>query len=307
MQKYLILLIIVMGTAWSVSGQNDPQYTQFMHNKMALNPAYAGSKEVLTFTSLYRKQWSGVTGAPTTFALNAHAPFFSNRCGAGISLVGDQHGFYKSYNIGLNYSYRIPMKNGATFSIGLSGQIEYGQIDFTMIDPMDLNDEDIPLNETARINPNVGLGFYYNHPQYYVGLSVPSFMRTTVYSDNPEGDLNLNDLRTYHLMGGFMTRINHAVQFKPALLVTYNPSAPIEVDVNASFLFMDKIWVGASYRLGDSFDAMIQYQFNPQIRAGIAVDLTTSELSQYSPGSFEVMLEYGLSFEGKGMNHLRYF
>ena len=130
MQKYLILLIIVMGTSWSVDGQTDPHYTQFMHNKMAINPAYAGSKEVLTFTSLYRNQWSGVTGAPTTFALNAHAPFFSNRCGAGISLVGDQYGFFKSYNIGLNYSYRIPMKNGANFSIGLSGQIEYGQIDW---------------------------------------------------------------------------------------------------------------------------------------------------------------------------------
>lgn len=307
MQKYIILLIIVVGTIWSVNGQSDPHYTQFMHNKMAINPAYAGSKEVLTFTSLYRNQWSGVTGAPTTFALNAHAPFFSNRCGAGISLVGDQHGFFKSYNIGLNYSYRIPMKNGATFSIGLSGQIEYGQIDFTMIDPADMNDEDIPTSETSRINPNVGLGFYYSHPQYYVGLSVPSFMRTAVYSNDPDGGVNLNQLRTYHLMGGFMTRINHAVQFKPALLVTYNPSTPIEVDVNASFLFMDKIWVGASYRLGDSFDAMIQYQFNPQIRAGVAVDLTTSELSQYSPGSFEVMLEYGLNFEGKGMNHLRYF
>jgi type IX secretion system PorP/SprF family membrane protein len=119
--------------------------------------------------------------------------------------------------------------------------------------------------------------------------------------------VNINSLRTYQLMGGFMTRINQVVQFKPAMLVRYNPGTPIELDVNASFLFMNKIWVGASYRLGDSFDAMLQYQFNPQIRAGVAVDLTTSQLSQYSPGSFEVMLEYGLNFEGKGMNHLRYF
>ena len=108
-------------------------------------------------------------------------------------------------------------------------------------------------------------------------------------------------------MGGFMTRINHAVKFKPAMLVTLNQGAPFELDLNASFLFMDRVWVGASYRLGDSFDAMLQYQFNSQIRAGVAVDLTTSALSQYSPGSFEVMLEYGLNFEGKGMNHLRYF
>ena len=136
---------------------------------------------------------------------------------------------------------------------------------------------------------------------------MPNFLRTTVYSNAPIKEVNINSMRTYQLMGGFMTRINHAVQFKPAMLVSYNLGSPVEVNVNASFLFMDKIWVGASYRLGDSFDAMLQYQFNPQIRAGVAVDLTTSELSQYSPGSFEVMLEYGLNFEGKGMNHLRYF
>lgn len=307
MQKYFILLVIVIGITWSVNGQNDPNYTQFMHNKMAINPAYAGSKEVLTFTSLYRNQWSGVYGAPTTYAVNAHAPFFNNRCGAGLSFVGDQHGFYKTYNIALNYAYRIPVKNGATFSIGMSGQIEYGQIDFTMIDPIDMNDEDIPSNETSRTNPNFGFGFYYSHPQYYLGFSVPNFLRSTVYSNNPSQSVNINSLRTYQLMGGFMTRINQVVQFKPAMLVRYNPGTPIELDVNASFLFMNKIWVGASYRLGDSFDAMLQYQFNPQIRAGVAVDLTTSQLSQYSPGSFEVMLEYGLNFEGKGMNHLRYF
>lgn len=307
MQKYLLLLLFVIGTTWTVEAQYDPNYTQFMHNKLAINPAYAGSKEVLTFTALYRNQWSGIEGAPTTYNVNAHSAFFDNRCGAGISLVGDQHGFYKTYNLGLDYSYRVPMNNGATFSIGISGQVEYGQVDFTMIDPVDMDDQDIPMNLENRVNPNFGLGFYYSHPSYYLGLSAPNLMKSTVYIDNPEESPNLRQLRSYYLMGGFMKRINHAVQFKPAMLLSYNPGAPFELDINASFLFMDKIWVGTSYRLGDSVDAMFQYQFNPQLKAGVAVDLTTSELNNYSPGSFEVMMEYGLNYEGKGLNHLRYF
>ena len=165
-----------------------------------------------------------------------------------------------------------------------------------------MDDEDISMTDNTRLRPNFGAGLFYSHPQYYIGLSAPNVMRTSVYSDNPSTAPNINSMRSYYLMGGFMTRINHAVQFKPAMLLTLNPNAPFEMDLNASFLFMDRIWLGASYRLGDSIDAMFQYQFNSQLRAGVAVDLTTSELSQYSPGSFEVMLEYSLNIESKGLN-----
>lgn len=307
MQKYLFLIIIIISTTWGVNGQSDPQYTQFMHNKLVINPAYAGSKEVLTFSALYRNQWAGIEGAPTTYNFNAHTPFFENRCGAGLSIVGDQHGLYRTYNIGLNYAYRIPMKNNATLSIGMSGQVEYGKVDFSAVDAIDMDDEDIPTGENNRLNPNFGAGVFYNHPRFYVGLSAPRVAKTIVYSDNANTGNESNTMRSYYLMGGLITRINRAVQFKPAMLITYNPNAPVEVDMNASFLFMDKIWVGASYRMGDSVDAMFQYQFNPQLKMGVAVDITTSKLSQYSPGSFEVMMEYSLNFEAKKMNHLRYF
>ena len=304
MRKYILLLTLIASSSM-IFGQGDAHYTQFMHNKLAINPAYAGSKEVMSFTALYRNQWAGIDGAPTTYTLNAHTPFFNNRCGGGLSIIGDRHGFYQTINVGLDYAYRMPMGNGSTLSLGLSGQMEYGKVDFTMIDPAHQDDEDIPMNDEVKLSPNFGLGAYYSHPKFYLGFSVPNIMKTTLYND--ASTINLNQVRTYHIMAGYMTRLSNSIQFKPAMLISYNPSAPIEVDLNASFLILDQVWVGASYRLGDSVDAMFQYQFNSQLRAGVAVDITTSELSQYSPGSFEVMLEYSLDYEGKGMNHLRFF
>ena len=303
MRKYILLLIFITSSL-AVFSQGETHYTQFMHNKLAINPAYAGSKEVMSFTTLYRNQWAGIDGAPTTYTLNAHTPFFDNRAGGGISIVGDRHGFYQTINIGLNYAYRMPLGNNRTLSIGLSGQMEYGKVDFTMIDPAD-QDDDIPMNNDVRLNPNFGFGAYYSHPKFYLGLSVPNVLKTTLYTD--ESTVDLGRVRTYHFMAGYMTRLSNSIQFKPAILISYNPSAPIEVDMNASFLLLDQVWIGASYRLGDSVDAMFQYQFNSQLKAGVAVDITTSELSQYSPGSFEVMLEYNLDYQGKGMNHLRFF
>jgi len=307
MRKYFILLLFLSSCAWKVNGQVETHYTQFMHNKLMINPAYAGSKEMLTFTALYRNQWTGIDGAPTTYNVNAHSSFFDDRAGAGLFITGDQHGFYKTINVGMNYAYRIPMRNGATFSLGISGQVEYGKVDFAQFDPIDINDDDIDMNNNIKVNPNFGGGLFYYHKNYYVGLSAPTLFKSVVYSSGDSNSPSANEIRSYYLMGGFMTRINHAVKFKPAVLLTLNQGAPFEMDMNASFLFMDRVWVGASYRLGDSFDAMFQYQFNPQLKAGVAVDITTSELSQYSPGSFEVMLEYSLNYEGKGYNHLRFF
>ena len=304
MRKYILLLLLIASVS-TVFGQSDANYTQFMHNKLAINPAYAGSKEVMSFTALYRNQWAGIEGAPKTYTLNAHTPFFGERCGAGLSIVGDRHGFYETINIGLDYAYRMKMGNSSTLSLGLSGQMEYGKVDFTMIDPAHQDDEDIPMSNEVRLNPNFGLGAYYSHPKFYLGLSVPNLMKTTLYAD--DSTVDIGKVRTYHFMAGYITRLSNAIQFKPAMLISYNPSAPIEVDLNASFLILDQVWIGASYRMGDSVDAMFQYQFSKQLRAGVAVDITTSELSQYSPGGFEVMLEYNLDYEGKGMNHLRFF
>ncbi|GAL71582.1 hypothetical protein JCM19302_3072 [Jejuia pallidilutea] len=37
--------------------QQDPQYTQYMYNTMSVNAAYAGQRDVLSATALYRTQW----------------------------------------------------------------------------------------------------------------------------------------------------------------------------------------------------------------------------------------------------------
>jgi hypothetical protein len=42
-----------------------PVYSQYLQNGLLINPAYAGSREALSFFASYRKQRLGVTKAPT--------------------------------------------------------------------------------------------------------------------------------------------------------------------------------------------------------------------------------------------------
>ena len=113
--------------------------------------------------------------------------------------------------------------------------------------------------------------------------------------------------RTYYGMAAVVFDITENVKFKPSVLLSYNRRAPFDMDLNASFLLMNSLWVGATYRLGDSVDALIQYQFTPSMRGGVAVDFTTSELSAATTAGFEFMFEYIFQKKGSQLTNIRYF
>ena len=55
MKNLVIILFTILFSA-QVSGQQDPQYTQYMYNMNIINPAYTGSTEGLAVGALYRSR-----------------------------------------------------------------------------------------------------------------------------------------------------------------------------------------------------------------------------------------------------------
>lgn len=306
MRKLLGLLVLVFLLS-DLSAQNDVHYTMFMFNKLSINPAYAGSREVMTFTGHYRNQWQGISGAPKTFSFNMHTPFFQKRCGLGLSVIADKIGMVDSYDITGAYSYRLAFDEGKVLSLGFSGQMQYGRIDWSLADPLDVQDDALSDAPSSKLNPNFGVGIYYRTEKYYMGLSIPKILKTTIYDDYPIGDIGFNSLRSYYLMGGLMMRLNKNIRFQPGVLVTINPNSPFETDFNANFVLMDRLLLGASYRLQDSFGAIVQFQVSSQLKIALSGDYTLTELRDYSPGSWEIMIEYAMNYEGGRLNNLRYF
>ena len=306
MRKLLFLSILIF-VASLVNAQHDTHYSMFMFNKLAYNPGYAGSKEHLCLTGHYRNQWEGITGAPKTYTFGIHSPFFKNRAGLGLSLVSDRIGIMNNLYATLSYAYRIKIKEKSTLAIGLSGTIEQGRLDWALADPLDQGDNLLPNVRTSKLNPNFGLGVYYNNEKFYAGVSVPKIFETTVYDDDPISGGQVSDWRAVYFMGGAIMRLSKNVQFHPAVLVKYNPHSPFDMDLNASFVFMEKVWIGGSYRLQDSFDAVLRFQVTQRLKLGVAADLTLSELRNYSPGSFELMLQYCFLHKAVKLNNIRFF
>ena len=114
-QKSSILkVLLVVFTVFAVDisfAQQDPQYTQYMYNTMSVNPAYAGQREVLSVTGLYRTQWVGIDGAPKTQTLGIHAPLRNEKIGLGLSIVNDALGPATESYIDANFSYTIRLES----------------------------------------------------------------------------------------------------------------------------------------------------------------------------------------------------
>jgi len=64
MKKSLLIIGLLLVTIGAMA-QRDALYSQFMFNRLVINPGYTGSRDMLTMTLLNRYQWVGFgDGAP---------------------------------------------------------------------------------------------------------------------------------------------------------------------------------------------------------------------------------------------------
>ncbi|MBL7915176.1 MAG: type IX secretion system membrane protein PorP/SprF, partial [Bacteroidia bacterium] len=87
--------------------QFEPQFTQYMFNEMFINPAYAGSREQVAATMLYRNQWVGLEGAPKTQTASINGPLMNKKLGLGLTMMNESIGVTKQFAVYASYAYRI--------------------------------------------------------------------------------------------------------------------------------------------------------------------------------------------------------
>jgi type IX secretion system PorP/SprF family membrane protein len=108
-------------------------------------------------------------------------------------------------------------------------------------------------------------------------------------------------------MSGYVFDVNRIVKFKPSILARYVKNAPVSFDLNGTFLFYDRLWLGAMYRAGDSFGGLFQVQATTQIKIGYSYDLPISRLGAYNNGTHEIMVSYDFNLRPGKVRSPRYF
>jgi len=310
MKKILFTALITLSVFVDVEAQQDPHYTQYMYNMNVINPAYAGSKENLSFGLLYRQQWEGIEDAPRTFTFSGHSPAGKN-VGLGLSVISDQIGPVKEQNVYGDFSYTLNLggehrlalgiKAGATFQkIGL-----FSDINGTLPDPTD----EAFSEDSDNTYFNIGTGFFYYTNNYYIALSVPNMLKSKHLNVRRDGQERYYGEETQHyfLTGGYVFQLTDNIKFKPFTMIKSAFDAPVSFDVSTNFLFNEKFEIGATYRLDDSFGGMVNYAITPNLRIGYAYDRIISDLKVTTPASHEVILLFDLNFPKKVSRSPRYF
>jgi type IX secretion system PorP/SprF family membrane protein len=296
--------ILVAGTAilmgQQAQAQQDPMYSQYQFNTMAVNPAYAGATDALTFIALHRSQWTGFEGAPVTQTFAVHAPLGEKHINTavGLSVINDKIGPTKQTGFFVDYSYKLRMDEKTYLRFGLKAGGNLFSANLMDIATNEQADAAFQSNISSQFLPNFGFGLYWDSEKYYVGASLPKLKRNVLGSELASTSANeqnvFNEKRHFFFVAGYIAKLNEEIEFKPSLVVKKVAHAPASLDLSANFLLKKKVWLGVNYRFGDAVGAVAQFRFTEQLRAGYSYDFTISDLGQYSGGTHEIMLRFDI-------------
>jgi type IX secretion system PorP/SprF family membrane protein len=294
LQKLCFLAGVLLLMAGSASAQHEAMFSQYMFNGLILNPAYAGSTEVLTANALYRKQWLQVEGAPTTQTFSLSAPVNHKKIGLGATIVNDKIGNTRNVGANLAYSYRIKLNKG-TLAMGMQTGFNQYYADYAPLKTNPFNNQDQALTEVHNFLVfNFGSGLYYNTDNFYAGISVPNSFRARVAGWGQASGSGPKDSRHCFITTGYVFKLNDELTVKPSTLVKVAQGAPLQIDLNTNVWFYNLVGVGVSYRTSNTVVAMAEVQLSRQFRFGYAYDHGATRIGGLPMNSHEVMIRYDL-------------
>ena len=309
MKKTLaIALFLISAVTYS---QQDPLYTQYMYNKLAINPGYAGSHELLSLEAIIRLQWVGLDGGPRTISFTAHTPLRNPHIGLGFYAYRDQLGPTVDNGVMGNFTYRVIFDH-SKLCFGINAGIKYYNIDWGALEAKNQDDVELINQVKNKVVPDVDFGIYYYAPHFYAGLSSKHLLENQMSvssAPTPDTKSSFTKLKRhfYGIAGGAIPLSDDFV-FMPSLLMKAVEGAPFQIDLNASFLFREILTVGASYRSDAALAFLVEVNITKSLSIGYSYDIWFNALQSYNSGSHEIRIGYDFDlFNRSRMLSPRYF
>lgn len=288
MRLFIIVIsffLVLLGQA-----QQTEQYSQYVFNQFAVNPAFAGMKECIDLRFGYRNQWLGYEGAPQTAFANGTGRILKRRTshrykhGVGLSIKTDAAGAFSRTQIDLAYAYHLPVGRKFTFSMGVFAGFMQHRFNSNKVFTANINDPVFSSSQSEFIWPLIQPGLLLYSSDFYIGLSSNQIIQRPikVFEDS-------KIRRHYHLNVGKLYKLNDW-KFLPSVMVKYVGKSRIALDLNALANYKENLTFGMSYRNGDAIIAMFQFNFLKKFTLGYAFDFTTSKLRHGGSNTHEIML-----------------
>jgi type IX secretion system PorP/SprF family membrane protein len=297
--------------------QQDAQYNQYIFNELVINPAYAGTKDIINADAFFSKQWLGVDGSPANETVSIDGPI-SEKMGLGLQILNDNIGAESQQSLFGSYSYKLRINDNYRLSLGLALGASYFSIDGRELTTATPDDPSVPRILESKLLLDAKTGLFFYSERFYAGLSVTDLLANA--KNNP---FYAEQVRNYYVTSGYVFDVLPKLKIKPSFLLKHASDLPSNIDINVFFLYDQRFWIGGTYRFGsklfvnnslsssledrDGFVIMLDYNVNEKFRIGYAYTMMTSIFQSYT--SHEISLGYFIpgKVPVKKMNNIRYF
>jgi type IX secretion system PorP/SprF family membrane protein len=304
--KKITTAISVLLFGLNAFAQQDPMYTHYMYNTLMVNPGYAGSRDALTVTGLYRSQWVNFKGAPVVQSITLHSPLKNDHFALGLSILNDKIGPSNRTSFYGDFAYRMDLTKKSKLALGLSAGVDIFQANLSSLALDQQADPSFQNNINKRVIPNFGFGAYYSRDRFYAGISIPNLIENKYSAD---GVSTGSEQRHYFFIAGAVFNLSENLAFKPTTFVKVTSAVPVQADFTASFIIMKKLSLGLMYRTSDAFGALIGFNITQQLYLGYSYDWSYGlKTGTYNQGSHEIVFRYDFLTAAKKQIHSpRYF
>lgn len=300
MKKRLILLCVLVGSVL-VQGYAQPaaQYSLWQLNPHLYNPAYAGLDNSLSAMGTFRRQWTGLEGAPLTQVMNVHLPVLFLNSGFGLRLENDALGATQNLTLAATYAYHLRVGAAGKLSVALEGGMLQRAIDGNQLNPREQDPTDvlIPVGKISAMTPIFGAGLFFKNDRLSLGLSASNLLESALpYNYAPDAQLQL--ARNYFAIFAYNLEIG-SFAIEPGFLVKSDVTTT-QIDISMLVEYDDNVFGGLVYRglLPDTQDAlalMAGWRIAENLTVAYAYDVPLSALNTVNTGSHEIMLKYNLN------------
>ena len=293
----VLLGILFLGFQLGLYAQQDPVFNQYMNNLLTIQPAYAGMSGYVNATVISRIQWVGFDGAPNTNTFTVQGPFKKYNVGMGLSIITDRFGPVRQTGVYADYAFRVLLEDDQYVAFGIKGGFNRYEALLSDLSVHDPNDPVSIYDINKKYLPNFGVGFMWHADNFFLGASVPKIFRNKINSES--GATVYQEEMNFYAMGGYVLDVAENVKFKPTVLARWSQLTPTIVDLSANLLISERVWIGGTYRVQNSFGLLFQIYINSGVKIGYAYDLTTFRPSQFNAGTHEFMLSYDFPVKRK--------
>jgi type IX secretion system PorP/SprF family membrane protein len=289
-------LLTILTFCCCISGysQKEVLMTQYMHNRYAVNTAFAGSAETFSALLSARMQWTGMNDAPKAQFFSMHAPLKNDNIALGLSAFNENVAIAQNTGLSASYAYRVRTSTTTRLAFSISGGFYSARLNWHKVNLQDETDEVFRDNENY-IKPALGFGMAWYGTDFFLGLSIPDmFYNGQLAHESSEIELSETD---YFLTGGYLFPLGGLISMQPSFLVRFKPSGTTVADLSASFIYDNTFWLGAAYRTNSEIIALAAWQATPQLRVIYSYDYPTGDLSNMNSGSHEISLKFDFGYK----------